>query len=63
MYEITVTDDFVRIISELPLKYKPIVDNSFLSIKRIESNELKENRFYEDLEKIKGGINYAISVI
>lgn len=61
MYEMIVTDDFVRIITELPQKYNPVLDNSFLSIKKVKSNELVENRFFEDLQKIKEELKYALS--
>lgn len=56
MYEVVVTEDFINVIKELPLRYIGVLTNSFLSIKKIseESLALKENAFMIDLlEQIK----------
>lgn len=56
MYEVIVTEDFINVIKELPIRYVGVLTNSFLSIKKIdqESLALKENAFMIDLlEQIK----------
>lgn len=56
MYEVIVTEDFINVIKELPLRYISVLTNSFLSIKKVneESLALEENAFMIDLlEQIK----------
>lgn len=56
MYEVIVTEDFINVIKELPLRYIGVLTNSFLSIKKVDEKSLalKENAFMIDLlEKIK----------
>lgn len=56
MYEVIVTEDFINVIKELPLRYIGVLTNSFLSIKKVdeESLALEENAFMIDLlEQIK----------
>lgn len=51
MYQIIVTEDFMNVIKDLPLKYIAVLTDSFLSIKKIEDEDIKlqENCFITNL--------------
>lgn len=52
MYEVIVTDDFVNLIKDIPVKNMNLITKSFMSIKKIE--DVKDNTFITDLlEQIK----------
>lgn len=56
MYEVIVTEDFINVIKDLPLRYVGVLTNSFLSIKKIDTEKaaLQDNAFMIDLlEQIK----------
>lgn len=53
MYEVIVTDDFVSIIKDIPIRNMKVLCNSFLSIKKLEDKKV-DNTFLQDLlEQIK----------
>lgn len=50
MYEIIVKEDFVDLISELPLKYIAFLNASFIRVRKIENDKTIENdNFLDDL--------------
>ena len=50
MYEIIVKEDFVDLISELPLKYIAFLNASFVRVRKIENDKTIENdNFLDDL--------------
>lgn len=56
MFEVIVTEDFINVIMEMPLRYIDILVKSFVSVKKIENEEEvpKNNTFLNDLmEQIK----------
>lgn len=55
MYQIVVTDDFINLMKEIPIKYLAILTKSFLSINKIELEISNNNNdFISDLlEQIK----------
>jgi hypothetical protein len=55
MYQVIVTDDFINLMKELPIKYLAILTKSFLSVNKVEENIPVENiEFIVDLlEQIK----------
>lgn len=52
MYQLIITEDFVNILRDLPLKYLSVLLNSFVSITKIDDEEalkLKDHNFLLDL--------------
>lgn len=50
MYEIIVTDEFIKTISNLPMDIVPKLTNSFVSFKKSEKSFTKKT-FWEDFSK------------
>lgn len=58
MYRIIVTQDFMDLLEELPIKYLAVLTNSFVKIEECEEANLEDenNSFINDLfEQIRNG--------
>ena len=55
MYKIIATDDFMEVIKELSLKHINVLTNSFLSVERVNDEDIDcESSFISDLiEQVK----------
>lgn len=40
MFEIIATNDFANVLCDVPLKYLPLLTQSFVSVKRIEDQQI-----------------------
>lgn len=57
MYEVIVTEDFIRVVQDIPLCYLGILLQSFVSVKRLESEDVEcnlDSTFVDDLLKCVG---------
>lgn len=46
MYQLVVTNDFIDILKDLPLKYISVLSSSFVSIKKLpDENSLETDRY------------------
>ena len=47
MYQIIASDDFVSLIKDLPLKHIDVLSKSFVSIKKIQNDNLLKTEEYD----------------
>lgn len=53
MYQVTVTEDFINVLYEVPLRYLPILTNSFVAIKKLSEEEIVPNENISVIEMLE----------